>query len=183
MKRQGPDIAGCRWLAVVGCRSFSPLRPGGAYPTCCHVPFAFLLGNSRHVTTVHASGRLRAVRQPSDDACSTHCQIQAWIPFSQPRVSAALRPISGATHTARHRKPVSVDGPSFVPARPISLFRRVCRLADSSYPASGKRVVLSERAVRTPLTVPCCRVPRSDRGRSRQGRLQRGTCKTAFRQA
>jgi hypothetical protein len=125
---------GCveRWGPVVaGCRPFScTLRLGGAYPVCRHGPSAFLLRYSRHVTTVRASGRSRAARQPSDDACSTHCQIPAWVSCSPLRVSAALRPIAGPAHSCRHRKPASVDGPSFVPARPIPVSRRVYGVPD-----------------------------------------------------
>lgn len=44
----------------------------------------------------------------------------------------------------------------------------------SQIPGSGRPVVLSERAVCAPLTVPGCSVPRSDRGRSRYGHLYVG---------
>jgi hypothetical protein len=125
---------GCveRWGPVVaGCRPFSyTLRLGGAYPVCRHGPSAFPLWNSRHVTTVRASGRSRAARQPSDDACSTHSQIPAWVLSSHLRVAAALRPIAGPAHSGRHRKPASVNGPSFVPARPIPVFGRVYGVPD-----------------------------------------------------
>ena len=117
-------------LSLAVGRSARTPRPGSAYPICRHGPSAFPLGNSRHVTTVRASGRSRAVRQPSDDACSTHCQIPAWVSFSQLRVPAALRPIAGPAHSGRHRKPASVDEPSFVPARPIPVFRRVYGVRD-----------------------------------------------------
>jgi hypothetical protein len=50
--------------------------------------------------------------------------------FENPRHVTTLWPISTPVHTGRYRKPASVDGPSFVPARPIPAFRRVYRIAD-----------------------------------------------------
>ena len=167
-------------LAVV--RSASTRRPHGAYPICGHAPAAFLLRDSRHVTTVCARGRSPAVRQPFYDACPTCCQIQAWVSSSHPRVSVALRPFAGPAHSGRHRKPAS-DRPGAVPARPISPFRRVYRIADPRYPARRRRVACSERAVRFPLTVPDRSVPRSDHGRSTHGHSERGARKAAFGQA
>ena len=117
-------------LALAVGRSAPTPRPGGAYPVCRHGPSALLLRNSGHVTIVRASGRSHAVRPPSDNACSTHCQIPAWVPTSHLRVPAALRPIAGPAHSGRHRKPASVDGPSFAPARPIPVFRRVYGVPD-----------------------------------------------------
>lgn len=107
-------------LAVV--RSASTRRPHGAYPICDHAPAAFLLRDSRHVTTVCARGRSPAVRQPFYDACPTCCQIQAWVSSSHPTVSVALRPFAGPAHSGRHREPAS-DRPGSVPARPISPFQ------------------------------------------------------------
>jgi hypothetical protein len=118
---RGVMRARCHWLSVV---------------QLAHSVQAAL---TRSVVTYHLPSRwgthdtsrqyLRVVglvqRQPSDDACSTHCQIPAWISTSHLRVAAALRPIAGPAHSGRHRKPASVDGPSFVPARPIPVFRRV----------------------------------------------------------
>jgi hypothetical protein len=106
-------VGACRWLSVVRGSQFNPLNPTEWRLSDLLSRITFLLVRDlQHVTTVQASGQPRALQQPSDDACSMHCQIQAWD-------LAALRPIPGPAHTGP--KPVSVDGPSFIPARPVSL--------------------------------------------------------------
>lgn len=78
MKRWGPVV----WLSVVRDSRFAvrgsarSAPPNGAYLTCCRESLP-LVGNLQRVTTVHASGQPRAVQQPSDNVCSSHCQIQA----------------------------------------------------------------------------------------------------------
>jgi hypothetical protein len=123
MKRRS---SACCWLSFAQLPRPALTRPAvtGHLPSSCRTH-----STSQHVTTVRASTLSRAVRQPSDDACPTHCQIQTWISSSHPRVSAALRPFAGPAHSGRHRQPAS-DGPGSVPARPIPLFRRIYRIVD-----------------------------------------------------
>jgi hypothetical protein len=139
--RKAEADGGCRILAAdamgaawsdEGLLSLAPSSPARSACTAlsCEGSAALPLEHSRHVTTMRASGRPRAVRLPSDDACSTHCQIPARVSTSHPRVPAALRPIAGPARSGRHLKPASVDGPSFVPARPIPVFRRVYGVPD-----------------------------------------------------
>jgi hypothetical protein len=57
-----------RWLSVVHSAQAALIRSA----LTDHLPSCW--GTQRYITTVRASGL------PSDDACSTHCQISAWGP-------------------------------------------------------------------------------------------------------
>lgn len=126
-------------VSLVGCRcSARSLRTRGASPLRCH-GLAFLLDHSQHVTTVHASGRPRAVQQPPNDARSTHGQIQAWVQSSHLRFPAALQSIPGfaqvstAPTASQIPKTQLAEGPSFSRSEPLMLLLAVPSRSAYSY--------------------------------------------------